>query len=189
MNKNGIRKIYSEKRKKLSGEAIQQMTGDIVKHFSEIGLQHIRAVLSYSPIESRREFNISFCEKILQDHHPAISIAHPRIIQDSNFMEAVVVGNGTPYLHNSWSVPEPSHGEILTPESFDLVLVPLLAFDKKGFRVGYGKGFYDRWLAQCRPEIRKIGFSFFEAVEAIDDINEFDVPLNLCITPMRVYEF
>jgi 5-formyltetrahydrofolate cyclo-ligase len=189
MNKREIRKIYAEKRKQLSAEEVQRLTNAMVGRFSEIELDNFKTVLSYSPMERRSEFNISLCEKILTDRHRETRIAHPRIIEDSNFMEAVVVGSDTRYIHNSWAVSQPTHGEILTPESFDLVLVPLLAFDDKGFRVGYGKGFYDRWLAQCRPGIRKIGFSFFEAVGAISDINEFDVPLDLCITPMRVYEF
>jgi 5-formyltetrahydrofolate cyclo-ligase len=64
-----------------------------------------------------------------------------------------------------------------------------LTFDKKGFRVGYGKGFYDKWLAGCRKDCIKIGFSYFEPVETIDGLHEFDLPLNLCITPHNVYVF
>ncbi len=189
MNKSEIRKIFAEKRKQLTADAIRQMTGDIVIHFAHLILPPVRAVLSYSPIESKREINVALCEQQLLRTDPGIRIAHPRIVQNSNFMEAVVINNDTRFAHNDYFIKEPSHGEILTPEAIDLVLVPLLAFDRKGFRVGYGKGFYDRWLAQCRPGIPRIGLSFFEPLEAIDDINEFDVPLSLCITPMRVYEF
>jgi len=62
-------------------------------------------------------------------------------------------------------------------------------FHKNGFRIGYGKGFYDRYLSQCRSECLKIGFSYFEPLDTIDDANEFDVPLNLCVTPTTVYVF
>jgi 5-formyltetrahydrofolate cyclo-ligase len=55
-----------------------------------------------------------------------------------------------------------------------VVFVPLLAFDKKGNRVGYGKGFYDAFLSKCKPETIKIGLSFFEAEETIDDVFEND---------------
>jgi 5-formyltetrahydrofolate cyclo-ligase len=67
--------------------------------------------------------------------------------------------------------------------------VPLVIVDSGGNRIGYGKGFYDRYLSSCRTETVKIGFSFFEPVGLIKDINQFDVPLNLCITPLRIYEF
>ena len=71
----------------------------------------------------------------------------------------------------------------------NMIFVPLLSFDKNGYRVGYGKGFYDRYLSQCRGDCLKIGFSYFEPLDAIDDTNEFDVPLNLCVTPTTVYVF
>jgi 5-formyltetrahydrofolate cyclo-ligase len=69
------------------------------------------------------------------------------------------------------------------------VLVPLLAFDESGYRVGYGKGFYDRFLQQCRKDVLTVGFSYFDAIDKIEDTHQFDVPLNYCITPHRIYEF
>jgi len=67
--------------------------------------------------------------------------------------------------------------------------VPLLAVDKKGYRVGYGKGFYDKFLPSCKKECLKIGFSYFEPVDEITDKDQFDVPLELCITPHNIYVF
>ena len=80
-------------------------------------------------------------------------------------------------------------GEITEPDEIDLVLVPLLAFDQEGYRVGYGKGYYDKFLSQCREDVIKIGLSFFEPVDAISDINQFDMSLNYCVTPQQVYDF
>jgi 5-formyltetrahydrofolate cyclo-ligase len=189
MTKNEIRKIYLAKRKLLSEKEISEMTSRMLEYFNHVSMGNAGTILSYSPLSHRNEFDVGLCETSLLSAHQGIKIAHPRIIQNSNFMEAVIVNTDTRFTANEYSITEPSHGEVLTPESFDLVLVPLLAFDTKGFRVGYGKGFYDRWLAQCRPGIIKVGFSYFEPVGSIGDINEFDVPLNFCITPMRVYEF
>jgi 5-formyltetrahydrofolate cyclo-ligase len=70
-----------------------------------------------------------------------------------------------------------------------VVFVPLLAFDKKGHRVGYGKGFYDRFLSDCKPETIKIGLSFFEAEESISAILPSDIRLDFCVTPTEIIVF
>jgi 5-formyltetrahydrofolate cyclo-ligase len=75
------------------------------------------------------------------------------------------------------------------PAAFDVVLIPLLAFDVKGHRVGYGKGFYDRYLANCRPDCLKIGISFFESLASIDDVEAHDIALDMAICPTQVYDF
>jgi len=90
---------------------------------------------------------------------------------------------------NHAGIGEPTTGELIYPEELDMVFVPMLAYDKKGFRVGYGKGFYDRYLQMCRRNVIKVGFSYFEPEEAIPEVNEFDIPLNLAITPQSIYEF
>jgi 5-formyltetrahydrofolate cyclo-ligase len=99
------------------------------------------------------------------------------------------VNEETSYEENEYGIAEPVGGEEIHPEDLDAVFVPLLCFDEKGYRVGYGKGFYDRFLSSCREDVIRIGFSYFDPVPSIDDINDFDVPLNLCITPNKLYEF
>lgn len=96
----------------------------------------------------------------------------------------------TKLIANKWGVPQPDITEVSFPETaFDLVIVPLLAFDKKGNRVGYGGGFYDRFLSKCKSDCLKIGLSFFEPVDEITDVNEFDVKLNHCVTPNKIWTF
>ena len=70
-----------------------------------------------------------------------------------------------------------------------MVLVPLLNFDEEGNRVGYGKGYYDRFLAHCRPDCIKVGFSYFEPLDSIDDVHEYDIKLDYGITPGGIFVF
>jgi 5-formyltetrahydrofolate cyclo-ligase len=189
MKKSEIRKIELKKRIQLSKEEMQEMTNSIVNQFHNLQLQSINYLLSYYPLKERNEFDVSICEKTVKGKHPSVKIAWPKIVNKASLMEAHLVGHEKLFIKNKFNILEPLDGDVVTPELFDIVFVPLIAFDMKGYRVGYGKGFYDRFLPGCRSDVAKIGFSFFEAVDEIEDIDEFDVPLNLCITPTCIYEF
>ena len=95
----------------------------------------------------------------------------------------------TSYKKNAFGIEEPVQAALINPAELDAVLVPLLISDTQGFRVGYGKGYYDRFLYNCRRDVLKIGFSYFEPVDQIDDIHQFDIPLSICVTPNKIYEF
>jgi 5-formyltetrahydrofolate cyclo-ligase len=187
MRKEEIRAIYKTRRKELNAELMQNFSVSMLHQFRKINLHGKRHVLSYSPIEGHNEFNVRLCDPVISMQSAAISL--PRIDKFTLSMEAVEFSNSSVLARNSLGIEEPSGGIVLAPDVVDVVLVPLLAFDRKGYRVGYGKGYYDRYLFRCRPDVLKIGFSFFEPVEGIDDISLFDVPLNYSITPMRLYEF
>ena len=90
---------------------------------------------------------------------------------------------------NSYNIPEPVDGIKIESSQLEVVFIPLLAFDKQGHRIGYGKGFYDRFLANCKPETLKIGLSFFEAEEITFEASENDIRLDYCVTPNRVFLF
>ncbi|MEY3642146.1 MAG: hypothetical protein RLZZ149_74, partial [Pseudomonadota bacterium] len=95
----------------------------------------------------------------------------------------------TEFYLNQYGIPEPMGGIEIKAGQIDAAIIPLLAFDNIGNRVGYGKGYYDRFLANCRADVLKIGLSFFPPVSSIDDIENFDKKLDFCITPERVYAF
>ncbi|HSB94059.1 MAG TPA: 5-formyltetrahydrofolate cyclo-ligase [Flavitalea sp.] len=187
MTKQEIRTLYKTKRQQLSVESIDSFSISMLHLFRKINLTGKRHVLSYAPIKGRNEFNVRLCDNVITAQ--AAGIALPRIDPVSLSMEAVQFTNSSVVVQNSLGIEEVAGGTVLDAAAVDVVLVPLLAFDPKGYRVGYGKGYYDRYLFRCRPDVLKIGFSFFEPVESIEDISLFDVPLNYSITPMRLYEF
>lgn len=189
MTKKEIRKIELEKRIQLSPEELQNKTVLIVNQFKNQIPPSIQYLLSYYPLKERKEFDVSICEKIIKETHSSVQIAWPKIALTDSGMEAHLIEKNKLFIKNRFNILEPLDGDIVPAHLIDLVFVPLIAFDKRGFRVGYGQGFYDRYLPGCRKDVVKLGFSFFDAVDKIDDINEFDVPLNLCITPTCIYEF
>jgi 5-formyltetrahydrofolate cyclo-ligase len=146
-------------------------------------------LLSYWPIKGKIEINTHLMADYLAFRLPQLQLAFPVIDPFTHQLKAVLVNEETDYQQNDYGIAEPVNGIYISPAEIDIVFVPLLAFDKKGYRVGYGKGYYDRFLSSCRKDVVKVGFSYFEPVDHIEDINEFDVPLSLCITPNKLYEF
>ena len=189
MTKKEIRKIELEKRIHLLDEELTYKTALIAGKFDTLNYSPINYLLSYYPLRERNEFDVSICEKSVKEKFPAAQIAWPKMILNTSEMEAHLTDSNKLFIKNKFNILEPLDGDVVSPTMFDMVFVPQIAFNRKGYRVGYGRGFYDRYLVDCRTDVVKIGFSFFDPVDEIDDINDFDVPLNLCITPTCIYEF
>lgn len=187
MQKEALRKIYKEKRAALTPAEIQKLEDFILIQFQKLDLEIPSLIMTYSASGKLNEFDPTNITDYCFFKNPQQVLFYP-VIEKDNSMICVVTDDTTIFEANKFGIDEPIDGLPMFPEEIDMVFVPLLAFDKTGNRVGYGKGYYDRFLKECREDIIKIGFSFFEAEEAID-INAFDVKLDYCITPITIYSF
>jgi 5-formyltetrahydrofolate cyclo-ligase len=190
MFKADLRKIYLTKQKNLSpSERLQKSEQIGESFFYEFNLEKIKILHLFLSIEKNREIETRFIyEKVWRDF-PAIKIVVPRVNQTTNEIESHEYNQTAKLALNHWQIPEPTEDNPIEADWIDVVLVPLLCCDKKGFRVGYGKGFYDKFLKNCRPDCLKIGLSYFPPIGEIADINEFDVTLDYCVTPEKVWKF
>ena len=118
-----------------------------------------------------------------------VQLAVPVMQADGHTLRHYHLAPDTQLVDNRWGIPEPVGATEVQPAQLDAVLVPLLAFDKAGHRVGYGKGFYDHFLGQCRPDALRIGLSLEPPVPHIDDAWPGDERLHACITPEKVWRF
>lgn len=189
MLKQEIRYEYSQKRMNLEAKEADVLSRAVSRRFEQLLLPSASWLLSYFPLKGKNEFDVKPCEEWLKKKIPGLRLAWPCIDPVNQQMEAYEANEKGIFEKNRYQIPEPVGGTRVLPADIDIVFVPLLVFDERGYRVGYGKGYYDRYLPRCRPNLLKIGFCFFEALPTISDIDEFDVPLNLCITPSRLYEF
>lgn len=189
MTKETLRKIYKEKRGFLSPQGIEKFTDLILINFQQIQLPFLSYIHTYITSEKLKEADTSAIIRYLRFRNPGLALLVPKIDITTGEMQHLHFNDEVELVHNAFGIAEPAEGKIAEPGEIDLVLVPLLAFDEKGYRVGYGKGYYDKFLPQCRKDVIKIGLSFFEPVDQIDDINQFDIPLNYCVTPQQVYDF
>jgi 5-formyltetrahydrofolate cyclo-ligase len=90
---------------------------------------------------------------------------------------------------SKWGIEEPTYGDETLPDKFDFVIVPLLAYDKNGNRIGYGAGFYDNFLKYCQPNCKFIGVSFFEPEHELIDTYSTDIAIHYCATPKEILKF
>jgi 5-formyltetrahydrofolate cyclo-ligase len=191
VTKQQLRKYYLSKRKAISSEEIvikSQQIKDLF--FANFDLSKVKNLHIFLPIIKNNEIDTWLIIKYLQQNFPQINIVIPKIISANSTLSNYLFDEKK-LIENHWGILEPS-GENqvkILPEQIDLVIIPLLIFDKNGNRVGYGKGFYDRFLQECKLETLKIGVCLEEAIELIEDTNEFDIKMDFCITPNKIYRF
>jgi len=186
MKKAEIRKLALAQRKELSEAQVQAYSMALLAQFSLIDLSAVKTVHIFLPILEKKEPDTFLFIEWLSEQHPEIKIIVPRADFDAALMISHVYTGRDNLQKNLYHIPEPQQSEVHTGE-IDLVIVPLLAFDLRGYRVGYGKGFYDRFLGPIQTQ--KVGLSFFDPVEVISDADPYDVRLDSCITPEKIFFF
>ena len=187
MNKKELRLKYKELRQNLSENDIDAMSLEIVNTILKLDIWDKVYFHVFLPIEEQKEVNTEFVLHLLQGKDKEIVVSKADF--DTREMTHFLLTDNTKIKKNEYNIPEPVDGIEVPTHKIDVVFVPLLAYDKVGNRVGYGKGFYDKFLSECKPETIKIGLSFFEPEEFISDVFENDIRLDFCLTPKLFINF
>ena len=187
MNKKELRQKAKAGRQKLTQEEIEDKSLAIANQLLRMDIWNHLYYHLFLTIEEQKEINTEYILQILagKDKEIVISKCEFETLGMTNYL----LTDNTKIKKNSYNVPEPIDGIEVPDAKIDVVFVPLLAYDKQGNRVGYGKGFYDNFLSKCKPETIKVGLSFFPPEEKIDDVSENDVKLDFCVTPDGVICF
>ena len=187
MTKSELRTTYLKMRNSLSGDELTAKSRQIAHRFFEnIDLKLVVTLHTFISIEKFNEIDTSLIYERIWREFPHLKTLAPRANLESSEIEHIEFDAETELIENKWGIREPANGESVPAGEIDIVIVPLLCFDTRGYRVGYGKGFYDRFLSRCRADCLKIGLSYFAPVEAIDNVDSLDVPLDFCIMPEAV---
>lgn len=190
MTKRELRKIYLEKRKNLASEEVKEKGAQIAERFFQtFDLSKINVLHCFLPIEKFHEIDTKLIFHRVWFEFSHIETLVPRVNFETGEIENLKFTPVTELVQNAWMIHEPAHNELVESRRIDAVLVPLLCFDRKGFRVGYGKGFYDKFLKNCRADCLKIGLNYFLPIDEIEDVNAFDVRLDYCLTPDEAFKF
>ena len=190
MTKSELRKAFLVKRQSMTRPEHDIASARIAANFFDnIDLAKINVLHCFISIERSGEIDTVPIFKRIWSDLPFIVTAVPRINLESNELESIRYAGDTELSYNHWQIGEPIHNDRIDPFEIDIVLVPLLCFDRRGHRVGYGKGYYDRFLARCRPDCQRVGLSIFPPIDEIEDAHAGDFKLDLCVTPDKIFTF
>lgn len=187
MTKAEVRRRYKELRAALTASERSEKSLTIANRCLSLPIWDNSYYHVFLPILRHHEIDTECLLHVLAGKEKHIVVSRSDFANAS--MTHVLLEEGVRLRENAYGIPEPEGGTVVSDDRIDVVFVPLLAFDTTGHRVGYGKGFYDRFLSRCRPDAVKVGLSFFAAAEPWEDVFESDVRLDFCVTPERVYSF
>jgi len=181
--KERIRKEILERRKSLSPEEVEKASLKVVERIKELpSFKRAKTVMLYYPVRGEIDLRPLF-EEVLKDPQKVLLL--PKVTRDGEML-AVEVKPGVPLIKGVFGIPEPAGGRIVKAEKIDFVAVPGVAFDRRGCRLGMGKGFYDRFLPRVKGV--KVGVAYdFQLIESVP-CEEHDIPLDLIVTPSGIIE-
>jgi len=187
LNKSESRHYFTQQREKLSPNQLRKDSEKICEHlFTHFNFEE-KIVSLFLPIERKKEINTYIILEKAMSLGAVVSI--PKANFETSELSHYIYENKDQLTISKYGIPEPIKGKTLSIQKMNLILVPLLAIDKRGYRVGYGKGFYDRFLKKCPPQTALIGLSLFEPIDEITDLHTEDIPLHFCITPNGIIRF
>lgn len=190
MTKEELRQKYILKRQSLTREEYLELSLNLCNSFfAHIDLVQVSVIHTFLPIEKNKEPDTWLIIHRLQHEYPDIRISIPRANPETGELDNFYFEGPQQLQKSPWGIPEPHQGNPTPLEEIDIVIVPMLTFDPSGHRVGYGKGYYDKFLARCRKNVLKVGLSLFPPEPALLESDPHDIPLDMGLTPDAVYKF
>lgn len=189
--KKELRKTYLNKRRALTEEDVSRRSQAIFHNWLPLhDPRRHHTVHTFLSIRAFKEVETSAFITHLESVEPAVRIGVPRVGFESKELTHHAF---LPHQleKNSWGILEPkSTSPVLEAHEFDMILVPMLAFDRCGYRLGYGGGYYDKFLAQVRADCELVGlcFGLGHSPEELP-VSDHDVPLHCVVTEDGVHRF
>ena len=184
-DKTFLRSHYKKKRLSLTKQEVDHLSQRVCKQLDKINIWKLKHYHIFISISKYNELDTSSIINKLKSKQKIIIV--PKI--SNNELVHVAINDETEFSLNEYGIKEPNDGNHFVIENLDIIFIPLIAFDIEGHRVGYGKGYYDRFLKLTNNSTLKIGLSFFDPINKILDIDDNDVKLDYCVTPKQVHKF
>ena len=187
MLKKDLRVIFKRKRNSLSENDCKELSLEIANRSLNMAIWDHSNYHIFFPIEKNNEIDTKLIIQIIQGKDKNV------VLPKTNFNDKTITNylltDATLMTINEYGISEPQSGIVISENQLDVVFVPLLCFDKHGHRVGYGEGYYDRLLKKCSAKTIKVGLSFFDPIEKIENTTQSDIKMDYCVSPNKIYKF
>ncbi len=179
--KNELRKIYKEKRKLMSRAEAEEKSVLACNRFLESEMyKNARTIMLYLPLGNEADTNLIIKSAFADGKKVALPVTE----QESGAITPYFVNENTEFAKGAFSVTEPLNSQAADISEIDVVIVPGIAFDKNGNRIGFGKGCYDKFLNKF--DCIKVGFCYdYQICDEIPS-DKYDVKMDCIITEKRV---
>ena len=186
--KTELRQEYRQLRKQLSGAEVNDLSQKIVKQVGNWleGQESLMQFHLFFPIAKFNEVNTFYLQQLLEQRGKTLYTS--QVNREEDRLDTLLLPSEAAFFLDEWGIPVPQESLRVPTTKIQVVFVPLLAYDSSGHRLGFGKGFYDKFLSSLEQSVIKVGLSFFPAEDAIPT-EPHDVPLDYCITPDRIRAF
>lgn len=184
-NKFFLRKSFKKQRSLLDTNQVKGLSKRIFENLLELNVWEKSFYHLYLSNEINNEVETDEIVNLLFMKNKRVFV--PKILGKD--LLNIEIDNNTNYSLNHLGIREPISSNQKDASLLEVIFVPLLIFDKLGHRVGYGGGYYDKFLGNIKDDVLKIGLSLFDPIDKIQDIEKHDVSLDYIITPKRVYDF
>lgn len=180
-----LRKSFKKQRSLLDINQVQGLSKRIFENLLELNIWDKSFYHLYLSNEINNEVETDEIVNLLFMKNKRVFV--PKILGKD--LLNIEIDNNTNYFLNQLGIREPISSNQKDASLLEVIFVPLLIFDKLGHRVGYGGGYYDKFLENIKEDVLKIGLSLFDPIDEIQDIEKHDISMDYIITPKRVYDF
>ena len=185
MTKSEDLQHYRKIRKAFTQDEVNAKSDLIFNQIQRFDLTQIQVIHVFLPIAKNNEINTYPLIHWLFAQGKRIVVP---IVEGQNMLNAEIQPDFSTEL-KSFDIPEPIDYTLIDATEIDLVFTPLFVADKLGNRVGYGGGFYDRFFGTTRSDLVKVGLTYFEMLNSIDDLHNGDVSLDVMVSPTTIESF
>ena len=181
--KTAIRKEILSQRKKLTADEVEVKSAQIVSRIIEFSIvDQPQVIMCY--MDFRNEVQTEALIEYLLSLGKVVVL--PKVNPETNLLDLFQIEGFKDLIVSSMGILEPAdHLVSALPTDIDLILAPGVAFDLRGYRMGYGAGYYDKLLPQIRPDCNVIGLAFdLQIVEELP-VESHDQPMDSILTETR----